>query len=106
MVDRFSRWVRGTLGNDLVATLATSRPPLVVVNGASEAVGIHDIPADCVGSVSTPEGGQLRFIDGIEQAFEQCGRLFKLPHETGAFPWTAPHGTRDLRGYRHFAGPR
>jgi predicted dehydrogenase len=105
MVDRFARWVRGSLGNDLVATLATSRPPLVVVNGASEAVGIHDIPADCVGSISTPEGGRLRFIEDIEQAFEICGRLFKLPHETGTFPWTTPHGTRDLKGYRHFNGP-
>jgi predicted dehydrogenase len=106
MVDRFARWMRGTLGNDLVATLSTSRPPLVVVNGASEAAFIRDIPVECVGSISTPEGGRLRFIEGIEQAFEQCGRLFKLPHETGAFAWTAAHGTRDLHAYRHFNGPR
>jgi predicted dehydrogenase len=105
MVDRFTRLVRGTLGDELVATLATSRPPLVVVNGASEAAIIHNIPSGFVGCTGTGEGGQLRFIENIEQAFERCARQFKLPHETAAFSWTHPHGTRDLRGYHHFAGP-
>ncbi len=106
MLDRFCRWTRGTLGDDLVATLETSRTPLVVVNGASEASRVIDVDVEYIGMDPTFESGPLRFIKGIEQAFEICGQRFLLPSETGACPWASAFGSRDLTNYHHFAGPR
>jgi predicted dehydrogenase len=105
MVDRFARWIRGSLGSDLVATLEVARAPVVTINGASEATPVVQIP-DAHRKDLIDRGSTLRTIDGIEAAFERCAAAAQMPHESGQCPWSSPPGTRDLRGYNHFAGPR
>jgi predicted dehydrogenase len=105
MVDRFSRWVRGSLGDDLVATLEVARAPVVAINGASEAAPVVQIsPAHRKNLID--HGSTLRTIEGIEAAFARCAAAGQMPHESGQCPWSSPAGKRDLRGYKHFAGPR
>lgn len=105
MVDRFARWIRGSLGSDLVATLEVARAPVVAINGASEAVAVAQIP-DAHRKDLTLDGATLRTIAGVEAAFDHCAATGQMPHESGQCPWSSPPGTRDLRGYTHFAGPR
>ena len=106
MARRFHRLVRGVEDPEIcLATLESSRPQTVVVSGASEATPIHCPPDSVIGSVPDDRGGTCTTIKGIESLFEQCIAQEKLLHESGLAAWTRPSGHRDLRDYRHFAGP-
>ena len=76
------------------------------VNGASEAAAVRDVPAEFVKPVPTEQGAAVRAIQGIEDAMQQCEREGLLLHEIARLPWTKPAGRLDVRGYRHFAGPK
>jgi len=97
------RGVRNT--QSVLATLEVSRAQTVVVNGASEAGHIHNVPKQFV----TPyEHNEDRFlaIENIESMFERCSKENKMLHETGLAPWSSAAGVCDLRNYRKFAGPK
>ena len=76
-----------------------------MVNGASEAAPVRPVPADRVEVFAGRAGEPTRAIRGIEGAFEECARRGQLLSESGLVGWSVPPGRRDLRGYRHFAGP-
>ncbi|MCC6581436.1 MAG: Gfo/Idh/MocA family oxidoreductase [Phycisphaeraceae bacterium] len=104
---RFSQYVRGVANPDIaVSTLESARPQLVTINGASEATAVRQLSADQWTTKAQPTGATLRRIPGIEDAIRHCIRDGKLLHETKLFTWTRPAGHKDLRGYRHFAGPK
>jgi len=107
MVRRFSKLVRGIADDQIgLPTLESARAPLVAINGASEATVIHDVPTSFVDVTDTERGGKLRSLPGIEAAFVQCATNKLMLHESGLLPWTQPAGTKDLTGYRKFAGPK
>ncbi len=105
MVRRFAARVRGALDDFAVATLEQSEAHLVLVNGASEAAPVRPVPADVVEVFAGRAGEPTRAIRGIEGAFEECARRGQLLSESGLVGWSVPPGRRDLREYRHFAGP-
>lgn len=109
MLDRFAGLVRGEPdGADhriAAATLEVARRHTVLVNGVSQAASIVTVPPDAVRGVDQGEG-VIQTIPGIEAAFERCAADHRMLHESGFFPFTQPPGGCDLRGYRHFSGPR
>ena len=105
MVRQFAGRVSGALDDRAVATLEGSIAHLTVVNGASEAAAVHPVPVSEIDLVPSPGGAQARAIRGIEAAFAACARGGQLLSESGLVGWSVPPGRRDLRDYRHFAGP-
>ena len=103
MVRCFTGRVRGR-SDCALATLETSRQHAVVINGASQAAMVHDVPPADVETVQRPGVATLRSIRDIESVLEQCAAQGKLPHESGLLRWTQPASRLDLRGYTHFAG--
>jgi predicted dehydrogenase len=104
---RIARYVRGIADDSsAIATLQTSRPHLVVTNGASEAAVVHDVDASVVRVVTNDKGHRLTTIVGIEDLFEKCIAKHCLPHESGLASWTVPAGRADLRNYASFAGAK
>lgn len=106
MVRRMVHCLRGHGGEDiLMATLEVARAHTLAVNGASSAARIVDVPPSYVQTISTKEGS-LRVIASVEQAFAQCAAQRQMLNESNLLPWTVAPGLCDLRGYRHFAGPK
>ncbi len=105
MAERFAHLVRGTADPRFVAGLEVGRAHLVAVNGASEASPVRDVPPEFVETLPRADGGELRFVRGIEELFQACAQQQRLPHEMGTAAWTSPAGRRDLRGPAHFSGP-
>jgi hypothetical protein len=106
MLGRFARLVRGIDDPDTaVGTLEAARCHTVAINGASAATPVRDVPDSAIDTVETG-GGTVRAIRGIEDAFFACARRRELLHESGRLDFTHQPRTLDLRGYRHFAGPR
>lgn len=105
MVRRFAGRVRGALDDRAIATLEQSAAHLLVVNGASEAAAVRPLPAAAIEALPGRDGASLRAIRGIEETFARCARQGQLLSESGLAAWSVPPGRRDLRGYRHFAGP-
>lgn len=105
MVRRFAAAVRGQNCPDTpLATLEIARSHLLVVNGASEAAPIYDVPPAAT-TPSSCTSGPLQAILHIEAAFERCASQQKMLHESGFFRWTHPASSIDLRNYNHFRGP-
>lgn len=107
MVAAFADVIRGRTPRTAVGTLEMARAHLVVVNGASEASVIHDVTDQFVETHASREGAAtLRCIPGIDTFFRKCAHDNVMPHESGKVAWTRPAGSFDVRGYRHFSGPR
>jgi predicted dehydrogenase len=104
MVRAFAGRTRGDLSCQ-IATLETARQHVLVINGASQAAAIYDVPAADIDAHPRGDGVVLRAIKGIESLLAQCAAEGKLPHELGTSRWTRPAAKLDLRGYTHFAGP-
>jgi len=91
---------------------------------ANPAVGIPDIEnfaTDSLGGrVNQFERGASRELGQIEQGHRAIGNFEvdaesvsrftvmnrQMLNESGQLSWTTPAGTRDLRDYAHFAGPK
>ncbi len=108
MTRRIAQEVRGIKNPDIaLATLESSRAQTVAINGASQASAVTTIPTDAWREQDLfGRGGVVRAIAGIEDAFRHCSAMGQLLHESGRLPWTQPAGSLDLRGYKHFAGPK
>jgi len=105
MIDAMRRQVRGLAPISVLATLETSRAQTVVVNAASEAACVHEIPSGYVRHVALGDQ-RIRAVRGIESAFEKVAAMGMMLHESGLVEWSAPAQSRDVRDYHHFAGPR
>lgn len=104
---RIAHYVRGIADDSSsVATLATSRPHLMVINGASEAAVVQDVDPSVVRVVTNDKGHRLTTIEGIEDLFGRCVQDLCLPHESGQASWTVPAGRANLMNYASFAGAK
>jgi len=107
MVQAFADVIRGRAPQTAVGTLDMARVHLVVVNGASEASPIHDVPRQFVETQASREGAAiLKCIPGIDTFFRECAHDNVMPHDSGKVAWTSPAGSFDVRSYTHFNGPR
>jgi len=105
MVQRFAQLVRGIDNDQLaVASLEVGRAHTLVVNAASEATPVIDVPERAI-EIVTGRGGTVSRVPGIEAAFSRCAAEGKSLHESGAYGFTQPAGVLDTRGYTRFAGP-
>lgn len=106
MADRFNQLIRGIDNpNITMSTLENARLQTLVVNGASEADAVANIPDDQIETVGEGETA-IRAVSGIEDAFEQCISRNVMLHESTIFPWTHPAGSLSLRHYSRFDGPK
>jgi predicted dehydrogenase len=88
-----------------IATLEMARAHTLVVNGASEASPVLDVPSGETVTTYNDEDVSLRSITGIEAAMRRCVETRQMLHESRQLSWTARPGKFDLRGYKHFNGP-
>jgi predicted dehydrogenase len=86
-------------------TLEMARAHVVVMNAASEAARVVDLPARFVQSHRDESGAVLRFVPGVEQAMQSSIAAGQMLHESGLASWSVPAGRRTCVDYRHFAGP-
>jgi predicted dehydrogenase len=107
MLERFCHAVQGVKSplDVLPCSLEVARQQVLAVNAASEATPIHTMPQDAYTEQPFTSGGTVRVVPGIERALETCALRRQMLHELGQYHWTRPAGQKDLRGYRHFAGP-
>ncbi|MCY2951987.1 MAG: Gfo/Idh/MocA family oxidoreductase [Planctomycetota bacterium] len=105
MIERFAKLVRREPDDRAVATLESARPHLMVINGASEATAVCDVPKEHVESVPLEHGSLVHAAVGVEEAFVKAAREGRMLHESGRVPWSSPGGRRDLNGFRRFNGP-
>jgi predicted dehydrogenase len=89
-----------------IATLEMARAHSVVVCGASEAARVSEVPDEFVRTEAREKDATLRLIPGIEAAMRDCVTKRRMLNESGQLKWSVPAGTRDLRNYIHFAGPK
>ena len=106
LLERFARLVRGiddpTRG---VGTFEMARAHAIVVNAASEATAVVDVPQSMSQDRESPPH-LVRAIDGVEEAFVACADSMQMLHESGRLAFTRPAGAMDVVGYSHFKGPR
>lgn len=103
----FARVVRGEPHEEAaVATLEVARAPLVVVNAASESARVTDIPSSAIGMRTEAGGDSVRFIHGIDEAFQDCAARDQMLHESGRFKWSVPAAGMPVAEYRSFGGVR
>lgn len=106
MLSRFAKFVRGTPDDGAaVATFEVASAQLIAVNGASEATPIHQVGAPHTVTTVLADA-PLQAIVGIEDAFLACAAENRMLHESKRVAWSRPAGSRNLVGYRHFAGPK
>lgn len=107
----FARWLRSggqaPPAEGAIATLHVSRPHALAVSGASEAAVVRDVPAEFIEAATSDSKRSVRAIRQIESILQRCAAEARLLSELPRplVPWAAPPGMKDLRGYRHFAGP-
>jgi predicted dehydrogenase len=107
MVRSFVAAVRGEQPTPPAATLEAARGHVALVNGASEASVVHDVPQRFVKTVSTRKGAAvLRSVPGIDAFLRGCAFDNVLPFNSRRLPWARPAGGIDLRDYQHFKGPK
>ncbi len=106
MIRSFTRRVTGGDSSAPIATLEIARQHVLVVNGASSASVVYDIPPEFIKTTSISAGITLRSIVGIESAMSRCAAAGQLPSESGFCLWAQPASALDLTDYHHFVGPR
>lgn len=104
MVRHFARWARGDASVGPVATGEMARNHLAVVNAASEATAVHNVPDEFVEAVAAAERSQNSIRD-VEELFTRCADARQMLSESGLAPWATSPGERDVRNDAHFAGP-
>jgi hypothetical protein len=80
MLKVFRDWVRLGASKDVGATLEMARAHVVVVNGASEAAAVVDVPESHVVELPSDQdnGMTLRSIPGIERATFSLGAVPRI----------------------------
>lgn len=112
MLHCFTRLLRGETppvagpgGEIAAATLEVARNHTLLINGISEAAPIVTVPGNAVRTAAGHDG-LVEAIVGIEDAFSHCAEHNQLLHASGRLPFTQAAGSKDLRNYRRFSGPK
>ncbi len=107
MIRTIARHIRGEPVENALATLEMARLHTLVVNGASEASPVQDFDKSLVSDAAyTQNGTVMKAVRGLEEVMLRCVAEQKLPSELSGVSWAKPGGSKDLRNYRVFAGPR
>lgn len=108
MVERLANLIRNVPDTERgLATLEVARTQVLVVNAASEASAVHQLPDEQFNILQRENDTTLRVIPGISELFTTCAKNNQMLHESGLANWTKPAGKKEgLLDYRHFAGPR
>jgi predicted dehydrogenase len=106
VIGAFTRRLRGVSDAPSGGTLEMARAHVVVINGASQAAPVHDVPAAIHTQVPAKDGSPVRAIKDIADTLRQCVRERKLLHESGLAPWSQAAQRIELNGYKSFAGPK
>lgn len=105
MLEVFGRVTRGmALTDRAVASLGVARAHTLVVNGASQACAIREVPESFV-TVHHSGSEAVSCIPDIADSFKRCAASGQMLHEAGCYDFTQPADRLDLRGYKTFAGP-
>lgn len=106
MVQALAHTVRGeSVAPMAVSTLESARAHTLVVNGASEAAPVAALPESEIERVTGDQGEVYHTIPDVARTFERCAASGTMLDESGAYAFTRPGESLDLRGYDHFAGP-
>lgn len=106
MLEAFGQWVRHGTSAAIAATLESARAHVVLVNAASQAGRIVDVPDRFIQQKTSESSGPVQAIRGIEQAIAAIADQRRMLHETGLAPWSQAGDSLDASRYSHFAGPR
>ncbi len=104
MIAAVRQMIREGQAPGTLATLESARAQTVVVNAASQAACVRNIPQAVVRQVLM-DNHPVRAVRGIESIFEKAVIAGKMPHESGLVDWSVPADKLDVRDYRHFGGP-
>lgn len=106
LIECFARRVRGLPDETrLGSTLETARAQVLVVNAASEATAVVQVPDPQILHFEEQNNRGVS-INGIEATVRHCVEHRQMLHESGRLPFTQPAGTLDVRDYQRFAGPK
>jgi predicted dehydrogenase len=105
MIRNFSHWAQGLPTDCSIPTLAAARAHTTVINGASQATPVFDLPATAVQRNDEATGGPLLHVPGIEEALVATAGAAQMLHESGRVSWSQPPGMLSLVDYREFTGP-
>lgn len=105
MIAAMRQMIRDGQAPGTLSTLESARAQVVVVNAASQAAYVRNIPQAVVRQVSMDDQHAMA-VRGIESVFEKASSAGKMLHESGLVDWSVPAGKLEVRGYHHFTGPR
>ncbi len=107
MIRTIARHIRGEPVDGALATLEMARLHTQIVNGVSEAAPVVDFDRAHVSDAAyTQNGTVMKAVCGLEEVMLRCVAEQKLPSELGDISWSKPGGSKDLRNYNAFAGPK
>lgn len=96
-----ARYIGGDAGTP-VGTLEMARTHTVLINAASEASAIVQVPTAFI----TRTADQTAVVTDLVPALQRCVERRQLLSETKMVPWAKPGGRLDFpNGYHHFRGP-
>lgn len=104
MIAAMRQMIREGQAPGTLSTLESARAQTVVVNAASQAACVRNIPQAVVRQVLM-DNHPVRAVRGIESVFEKAASAGKMLHESGLVDWSVPADKLDVRDYHHFAGP-
>jgi predicted dehydrogenase len=88
-------------GAPVACPVEASIAQILCINGAQESAEITEFPENVV-RIDTPDGEELRWIDGLYETMRACFDANKLPSELGGISWAKPGEVVDLKGYEMF----
>lgn len=106
VIGAFCRRLRGVPDAPVTGTLEMARTHVLVINGASEAAAVAEIPASSLVMGTIKDGSPVQTVPGLPTALRKCLASQQLLHESRQVAWSRPAGSIDLKGYSRFAGPR
>jgi hypothetical protein len=104
MLRTLQEWRQGR-HDRIGGTLEMARAHTVVINAASQAAPVVQLPESLVQIATDEYGSALRYVPGIESALRQSIAEGKMLHESGLVNWSVPAACIDCADYRTFAGP-
>ncbi len=105
MLHHLGKFFAGEKTNIVIPTIETARPHSLMVNGASAACAVRDIPPGFVVHEDWSENDPGRAVPGIEEAFIACAAKKQMIHESGTVAWSEPAETLSLVDFERFDGP-
>jgi predicted dehydrogenase len=88
-------------GGSVACPVDASIPQILCINGAQESSEITNFPEDVI-HIDTPDGEELRWIEGLYETMCACFDANVLPSELGGVSWAKAGSVVDLTDYDVF----